>query len=106
MDKERVKFYNRSDYFYSYMLNKALEKLRIFDFSKESNSLLELYNIVKYIDDDAKSLVVNEEAKKLLSVETKKALMKIIGFVYRKINQNSALRKRCPLNYIRRGRFF
>lgn len=36
MDKERVKFYNRSDYFYSYMLNKALEKLRIFDFSKES----------------------------------------------------------------------
>ena len=64
MDKERVKFYSRSDYFYGYMLNKSLEKLRMFDFSKELDSLeevLELYNIVKYIDDDAESLVVNKE---------------------------------------------
>ena len=82
MDKERVKFYSRSDYFYSYMLNKALEKLRMLDFSEESNSLeevLELYNIVKYIDDDAGSLVFNKEDKKFLGVEAKKALMKIIG---------------------------
>ncbi len=94
MDKERVKFYSRSDYFYSYMLNKSLEKLRIFDFSKESNSLeevLELYNIVKYIDDDAKSLVVNEEDKKLLNIETKKALLKIIGTFFNKIENPNIL---------------
>ena len=94
MDKERVKFYSRSDYFYSYMLNKALEKLRMLDFSEESNSLeevLELYNIVKYIDDDAGSLVFNKEDKKFLGVEAKKALMKIIGTFFNKIENSNIL---------------
>lgn len=69
MDKERVKFYSRSDYFYSYMLNKALEKIRIFDINKETYSLeeiLELYNITKYIDDDVQPFLKNEEDKPFL----------------------------------------
>ena len=45
MDKERVKFYSRSDYFYSYMLNKALEKIRIFDINKETYSLEEILEL-------------------------------------------------------------
>ena len=97
MDKERVKYYSRSDYFYSYMLNKALEKLKIFDSNKEVYSLeeiLEIYNIVKYIDDDAKSLVVNEEDKKLFSLEMKKTLMRVIGRFFNKIENTNIVNLR------------
>lgn len=91
MDKERVKFYSRSDYFYSYMLSKALEKIRAYDNERDDYSLddiIEFYNIVKYID-DAQSIVVNENDKKLLGDSTKKALLKTIGVFFSKINNSN-----------------
>ena len=94
MDKERVKFYSRSDYFYSYMLNKALEKIRIFDINKETYSLeeiLELYNITKYIDDDVQPFLKNEEDKPFFDVKRKKALMKPIGIFFNKLNDSNIL---------------
>jgi len=97
MSKERVKFYSRSDYFYSYMLKMTLEKIKTFDKNKEVYSLediLELYNIVKYIEDDAQALVRDEADKRLLDNKTKSMLMKPIGVFFNQINDSSILNLR------------
>lgn len=89
MNTERVKFYGRNDFSYSYMLQKAIDKVREFDNNKTDYSLddiLELYNTVKFIDDDAQSLLKNEDDKKVFNKSTKGLLMKPISIFFNNLN--------------------
>ncbi len=82
MGRDRVKYYSKADLLYPHAINLALDRLKSFDEHRAYFTLeeiLELYNIVKYIDDNVQSILKKEEDKPYFDAKMKSKLMKPVG---------------------------
>lgn len=92
MEKNRVKFYSTSDFVYGYMVNKAIDVLKVLDENVDSYSLddiLELYNINKYLENTLFPKDFPAADQKYFDEAHKKKINKIISIYVSKLNDDN-----------------
>ena len=92
MEKNRVKFYSTSDFVYGYMVNKAIDVLKVLDENVDSYSLddiLELYNINKYAENTLFPKDFPTTDQKYFDEAHKKKINKIISIYVSKLNDGN-----------------
>lgn len=92
MGKNRVKFYSTSDFVYGYMVNKAIDVLKVLDENVDSYSLddiIELYNINKYAENTLFPKDFPAADQKYFDEANKKKINKIISIYVSKLNDDN-----------------
>lgn len=89
--EERIEYFGKSDLVYGYMLNKCLETMKTFDDNKEYsiNDILELYNVLLYLQDCVNDERLTPELKQIINEENIKKLNASIGKFFNTINDDN-----------------